>query len=260
MSNTTQQTEEQTNIPANVEQTATEQTTNEKAGVTAWERPLNTFEEWEIAKTSLRAWVDELDVKKLGEVFESKARKTAPFSFQMLAIITHQSAGYIGDKWNKHKENALQTCLKNKEEYNEQTAICEFILNSLAPNLAEARAERERKLAEITAKWTARVTSILSAVGSILETWDEFGIPANYASIEKISNKYLAKDNGYEILATISAEKLSKEDRARVALLLGAKETATDDEKDETINSFWTTADDVTDVPQWFIDEQEQNV
>jgi hypothetical protein len=69
----------------------------------------------------------------------------------------------------------------------------------------------------------------------------------------------LAKENGYEILATISAEKLTKEDRARVALLLGAKENATADEKEETINSFWTTADDLTDVPQWFIDEQEQN-
>ena len=259
MSNTTQQqTEEQTTINA-TEQTATEQTANEQTNVTAWDRPLNTFEEWEIAKNGLRAWVDDLDNKKLGEVFESKARKTAPFSFQMLAIITHQSAGYIGDKWNKHKENALQTCNKNKEEYNEQTAICEFILNSLAPNLAEARAERERRRAEITAKWTARVTSILSAVGSILETWDEFGIPANYASIEKISSKYLAKENGYEILATISAEKLTKEDRARVALLLGAKENATEDEKEETINSFWTTADDLTDVPQWFIDEQEKN-
>lgn len=255
MSNNIQdQTEEQTNINA----TATEQTTNETANVTAWERPLNTFEEWEIAKSSLRAWVDELDAKKLGEVFESKARKTAPFSFQMLAIITHQSAGYIGDKWNKHKENALQKCNKEKTEYDEQTAICEFILNSLAPNLAEARAERERKRAEISAKWTTRVNSILASVGSILETWEEFGIPANYASIEKISSKYLAKENGYEILATISAEKLSKEDRARVAILLGAKQTATPDEKEETVNSFWTTADDVTDVPQWFIDEQEQ--
>ena len=261
MSNTINTTEEENkNININAdEQTATEQTENATADVTAWERPLNTFEEWEIAKSSLRAWVDDLDAKKMGEVFESKARKTAPFSFQMLAIITHQSAGYIGDKWNKHKENALQTCLKNKVEYNEQTAICEFILNSLAPNLAEARAERERKRAEIAATWNNRVNSILASVGSILETWDEFGIPADFASVEKISKKYLAKDYGYEILATIAAEKLSKEDRARVALLLGAKADATADEKEETINSFWTTADELNDVPQWYIDEHEQN-
>lgn len=254
--NTTEKKEEIVNA-TETEQTATEQTKNATADVTAWERPLNTFEEWEIAKNSLRAWVDDLDAKKLGEVFESKARKTAPFSFQMLAIITHQSAGYIGDKWNKHKESALQTCNKNKAEYNEQNAICEFILNSLAPNLAEARAERERKRAEITAKWNNRVNSILASVGSILETWDEFGIPADFASVEKISKKYLAKEYGYEILATIAGEKLSKEDRACVALLLGAKKTATADEKEETINSFWTTADELNNVPQWFFDVHE---
>ena len=253
MSNNTNKTEEQEEI---INATATEQTENAKTDISPWESPLNTFEEWEIAKKALRAWVNDLDAKKLGEVFESKARKTAPFSFQMLAIVTHQSAGYIGDKWNKHKESTLQKCNKEKTEYNEQNAICEFILNSLAPNLAEARAERERKRAEITAKWTNHVNSILASVGSILETWDEFGIPANYASVEKISAKYLAKENGYEILATISAEKLAKEDRARVALLLGAKENATEDEKEETINSFWTTADDLEEVPQWFIDEQ----
>ena len=162
MSNKINKTEEHEKINLNAEQTANEQTANEQANVTAWERPLSSFEEWEIAKTNLRAWVDDLDVKKLGEVFESKARKTAPFSFQMLAIITHQSAGYIGDKWNKHKENALQTCNKEKTEYNEQTAICEFILNSLAPNLAEARAEQEKaRLARVNA-WNTFVHSVLS--------------------------------------------------------------------------------------------------
>lgn len=259
MSNTINNTEEKENINATAtEQTATEQTTNETANVTAWEQPLNTFEEWEIAKSSLRAWVDELDAKKLGEVFESKARKTAPFSFQMLAIITHQSAGYIGDKWNKHKENALQKCNKEKTEYNEQTAICDFILNSLAPNLAEARAERERKRAEISAKWTTRVNSILASVGSILETWDEFGIPLSVESVAKIAPKYLAKEYGAEILATIANERLSKEDRLRVAVIIGCDKDATDYAKEQFVNSYWVASEDLENVPQWFIDEQEE--
>lgn len=261
MSNIINKTEEEDkniNATAN-EQTANEQTENTTANVTAWERPLSEFEEWEIAKAGLRAWVDDLDAKKLGEVFESKARKTAPFSFQMLAIITHQSAGYIGDKWNKHKENALQTCLKNKEEYNEQTAICEFILNSLAPNLAEARAERERKRAEITAKWNDRVNKILTSVSSILETWDEFSIPLSVESIAKIAPKYLNKEHGAEILATIANEHLSKEDRARVSVIIGCDENATEYAKEQFINSYWVDSTELNNVPQWYIDEQEQN-
>lgn len=258
MSNNTNTTEEKENININAEeQTATEQTATEQtANVTAWERPLSSFEEWEIAKAGLRAWVDDLDAKKLGEVFESKARKTAPFSFQMLAIVTHQSAGYIGDKWNKHKENTLQTCNKNKEEYNEQNAICQFILNSLAPNLAEARAERERKRAEIVAKWNERTNKILTSVSSILETWEEFSIPLCYNSLAKIASKYLQKDNGREILCTIAGEHLTTEDRVRVAELLNCPDDMT---KEDFINWYWTTADDVNKVPQWFIDEQEQN-
>ena len=212
MSNNNNKTEEEEIINATAtEQTATEQTTNETANVTAWERPLNTFEEWDIAKTSLRAWVDELDAKKLGEVFESKARKTAPFSFQMLAIITHQSAGYIGDKWNKHKENALQTCNKEKTEYNEQTAICEFILNSLAPNLAEARAEQEKaRLARVNA-WNTFVHSVLSAVESVEDTWSEFDINVSVETFRKMFPKYRQKENGLSIFKTLIYRNLNAE-------------------------------------------------
>lgn len=231
-------TENENNL--NAEQTATEQTTNE-TNVTAWERPLNTFEEWDIAKAGLRAWVDELDAKKLGEVFESKARKTAPFSFQMLAIITHQSAGYIGDKWGKHKENALQTCNKEKTEYNEQTAICEFILNSLAPNLAEARAEKEKaRLARVNA-WNTFVHSVLSAVESVEDTWSEFDINVSVETFRKMFPKYQQKENGLSIFKTLMYRNLNSE-----------QEQTLMNEHAELENVYAVANDDMDNVPDDF--------
>lgn len=246
MSNTTQQTEEKEIINATAnEQTANEQTENTTANVTAWERPLVDFEEWEIAKTNLRAWVDDLDSKKLGEVFESKARKTAPFSFQMLAIITHQSAGYIGDKWNKHKENALQTCNKNKEEYNEQNAICEFILNSLAPNLAEERAKREEEERARLTAWNTFVNSVLSSVTSILETWGEFDIPATFNSVHKIVPKYKDKENGLYIIGTLANRTLNEEEQNAIEDEIGLK-------RGSLCDIYYLTDEDLDRVDEWF--------
>lgn len=246
MSNTNEQTEEKEIINATAnEQTANEQTENTTANVTAWERPLVDFEEWEIAKTNLRAWVDDLDSKKLGEVFESKARKTAPFSFQMLAIITHQSAGYIGDKWNKHKENALQTCNKNKEEYNEQNAICEFILNSLAPNLAEERAKREEEERARLTAWNTFVNSVLSSVTSILETWGEFDIPATFNSVHKIVPKYKDKENGLYIIGTLANRTLNEEEQNAIEDELGLK-------RGNLCDIYYLTDEDLDRVPEWF--------
>lgn len=242
MSNTTQQ---QTEEKEEINLTTTEQTTNETANVTAWDRPLVEFEEWEIAKSNLRAWIDDLDVKKLGEVFESKARKTAPFSFQMLAIITHQSAGYIGDKWNKHKENTLQTCNKNKEEYNEQNAICQFILNSLAPNLAEERAKREEEERARLTAWNTFVNSVLSSVTSILETWAEFEIPASVNSVRKICPKYKDKENGLYIIGTLANRTLNEEEQNAIEDELGLK-------RGNLCDIYYLTDEDVNRVPEWF--------
>ena len=93
-----------------------------------WEQQLGGFEEFQVAVDALIDWTNELQTKTLGEVFESKAKKSAPFSYQMLAILTHQSAGYVGDKF------------RGKTTVDEQVSVvAELIAPELTPEQVKAR-------------------------------------------------------------------------------------------------------------------------
>ena len=205
---------EQQNI--NEEITTTNEATNEAVVVpketAIWNGKLADLEEWQIARQNLDKWLDEAEEGSFGSFFESKNQRSAPFSYQNLAIICHTSSGYIGDKVKKAKENGMKAALDNKEEYNERLTLVNMILDCLAPNLAEERAKRESARAAIIGEWNSRVNSVLSAVSSILETWQEFDIPCSLASVRKIQAKYKDKENGLNIIATLAENNLNSEE------------------------------------------------
>ncbi len=226
------------------ETTATENANenNSKQEVkTRWEKQLGGFEEFKIAVDTLIKWTNELGDKTLGEVFESKAKKTAPFSYQMLAIITHQSSGYIGDKWQKAKTDALKKCMEAGTQYDERETITDFILDQLAPNLAELRAEKEKaRLARINA-WNTFVHSVLSAVESVEDTWSEFDINVSVETFRKMFPKYRQKENGLSIFKTLIYRNLNDE-----------QEKALMSEHAELAEVYAVANDDMDNVPDDF--------
>ena len=177
-----------------------------------WNSKLGDVEEWQIARQNLNAWLDDAEQGTFGQYFESKNQRSAPFSYQNLAIICHTSSGYIGDKVKKAKENGMKAALDSKQEYNEKLTLVSMILDCLAPNLAEERAKRE---AERQAKLAARMakrSAVEASIASIRETWEQFDIPATAENIRKIAPKTLAKENGSAILFYLAYEVLTDEE------------------------------------------------
>lgn len=158
-----------------------------------WATTLGEIEEWQIARKSLEHWLDEAEQGTFGQFFESKNQRSAPFSFQNLAIVCHTSSGYIGDKVKKAREVAMKVSLEANRAYNDKLAIVSTILDCLAPNLAEERAKRA---AEIKAKRAA----VEEAIAHIKEIWEQFDIPATADNIRKLAPKTLAKENGSIVL------------------------------------------------------------
>jgi hypothetical protein len=174
-----------------------------------WNSTLGEVEEWQIARQNLNAWLDEAEQGTFGQYFESKNQRSAPFSYQNLAIICHTSSGYIGDKVKKAKENGMKAALDSKQEYNEKLTLVSMILDCLAPNLAEERAKREAERQAKLAERIAKRAAVEASIASIRETWEQFDIPATAENIRKIAPKTLAKENGAEIVWYLSYEVLT---------------------------------------------------
>ena len=209
----------------NIEEINTTENTNEAAAVSIpkedaiWNGKLADLEEWQIARQNLNKWLDEAEEGSFGSFFESKNQRSAPFSYQNLAILCHTSSGYIGDKVKKAKENGMKAALDSKQEYNEKLTLVSMILDCLAPNLAEERAKREAERQAKLAERMAKRAAVEASIASIRETWEQFDIPATADNIRKIAPKTLAKENGscilyylaYEVLIPDEANKLTKE-------------------------------------------------
>lgn len=204
----------------NTETTTTEnETTNAAASEqqlpkeeAIWNSTLGEVEEWQIARQNLNTWLDEAEQGTFGQYFESKNQRTAPFSYQNLAIICHTSSGYIGDKVKKAKENGMKAALDSKQEYNEKLTLVSMILDSLAPNLAEERAKREAERQAKLAERMAKRAAVEASIASIRETWEQFDIPATADNIRKIAPKTLAKENGSSILFYLAYEVLTDDE------------------------------------------------
>ena len=202
----------------NIETTTTETTTTVASEQhlpkedAIWNSTLGDVEEWQIARKNLNAWLDEAEQGTFGQYFESKNQRSAPFSYQNLAIICHTSSGYIGDKVKKAKEVGMKTALDNKEDYNERLTLVNMILDCLAPNLAEERAKREAERQAKLAERHAKRAAVEASIASIRETWEQFDIPATAENIRKIAPKTLAKENGSNILFYLAYEVLTDEE------------------------------------------------
>lgn len=180
------------------------ETTTENETKRIWDTKLADIEAWKIARRNLEKWLDENEADTFGKFFESKASKSSPFSQQNVAILAHTSAGYVGDKWKKAKEQALKLALDNKSEYDELGALETFIQDMLAPNLAEerAKAEAERIAAEAAAK--LRIEKIRQAVSDRLSIFDEYGIPKNEATLTKAYKSMEGDENKRAVIGTLA--------------------------------------------------------
>lgn len=185
-----------------------------------WNSTLGEVEEWQIARQNLNAWLDEAEQGTFGQYFESKNQRSAPFSYQNLAIICHTSSGYIGDKVKKAKENGMKAALDSKQEYNEKLTLVSMILDCLAPNLAEERAKREAERQAKLAERMAKRAAVEASIASIRETWEQFDIPATADNIRKIAPKTLAKENGSAILFYLAYEVLTDEEARKLVMEL----------------------------------------
>lgn len=185
-----------------------------------WNGKLGEVEEWQIARQNLNTWLDEAEQGTFGQFFESKNQRSAPFSYQNLAIICHTSSGYIGDKVKKAKENGMKTALDSKQEYNEKLTLVNMILDCLAPNLAEERAKREAERQAKLAERMAKRAAVEASIASIRETWEQFDIPATADNIRKIAPKTLAKENGSAILFYLAFEVLTDEEAHKLVMEL----------------------------------------
>jgi hypothetical protein len=217
---------EQQNI--NAEITTTETTTAAAAASeqqlpkedTIWNSTLGDVEEWQIARKNLNAWLDDAEKGTFGQYFESKNQRSAPFSYQNLAIICHTSSGYIGDKVKKAKELGMKAALDKKEDYNERLTLVNMILDCLAPNLAEERAKREAERQAKLAERHAKRAAVEASIASIRETWEQFDIPATAENIRKIAPKTLAKENGSAILFYLAYEVLTADEARKLVMEL----------------------------------------
>lgn len=185
-----------------------------------WNSKLGDIEEWQIARQNLNTWLDEAEHGTFGQFFESKNQRTAPFSYQNLAIICHTSSGYIGDKVKKAKENGMKAALDSKQEYNEKLTLVNMILDCLAPNLAEERAKREAERQAKLAERMAKRAAVEASIASIRETWEQFDIPATADNIRKIAPKTLAKENGSAILFYLAYGVLTAEEAHKLVMEL----------------------------------------
>ena len=185
-----------------------------------WNGKLGEVEEWQIARQNLNTWLDEAEQGTFGQFFESKNQRSAPFSYQNLAIVCHTSSGYIGDKVKKAKENGMKAALDSKQEYNEKLTLVNMILDCLAPNLAEERAKREAERQAKLAERMAKRAAVEASIASIRETWEQFDIPATADNIRKIAPKTLAKENGSAILFYLAFEVLTDEEARKLVLEL----------------------------------------
>ena len=215
---------EQQNINDEITTNNTE-VTNEAAVVVPketaiWNAKLGEVEEWQIARQNLNTWLDEAEQGTFGQYFESKNQRSAPFSYQNLAIICHTSSGYIGDKVKKVKENGMKAALDSKQEYNEKLTLVNMILDCLAPNLAEERAKREAERQAKLAERIAKRAAVEASIASIRETWEQFDIPATADNIRKIAPKTLAKENGSAILFYLAFEVLTDEEAHKLVMEL----------------------------------------
>lgn len=165
-------------------------TTDYSAVSETWGAKLGENEAWQYARKELARKLDEAENEPFGKFFESKSTKNGgDFSAQMLANVLLTSVGNINTKYASAKLKALE--LGN---FDKQSFIEGFIMDTLCPVLAEERAKREAELAKERAERIALRDSVLRAVESVRDSWDDAGLEPSYELVKKACERKLARD------------------------------------------------------------------
>lgn len=169
----------------------TETKTNDYSAVSAtWGTKLGENEAWKYARKELARKLDEAENEPFGKFFESKSTKNGgDFSAQVLSAILLTSVGNINAKYEKAKLKALEA-----GNFDKQSLIEGFIMDTLCPTLAEERAKREAELAKERAERIALRDSVLRAVQSVRDSWDDAGLEPSYELVKKACERKLARD------------------------------------------------------------------
>lgn len=169
----------------------TEQKTTDYSAISAtWGSKLGENEAWQYARKELERKLDEAENEPFGKFFETKSTKNGgDFSAQVLSAILLTSVGNINAKYEKAKLKALEA-----GNFNKQTFIEGFIMDTLCPTLAEERARREAELAKVRADRIALRDSVLRAVESVRDSWDDAGLEPSYELVKKACERKLARD------------------------------------------------------------------
>lgn len=167
------------------------QITDYSAISTTWGTELGKNEAWQYARKELARKLDEAEKEPFGKFFESKSTKNGgDFSAQVLSAILLTSVGNINAKYEKAKLKALEAgTFANKQAFIEG-----FIMDNLCPTLAEERAKREAELAKERAERIALRDSVLRAVESVRDSWDDAGLEPSYELVKKACERKLDRD------------------------------------------------------------------
>lgn len=184
-------------------ETKTEKTTIDYSEVsTLWGTTLGSVEAWQIARKNFNKFLDGSEKEPFGKFFEKKSDKAGnsnDISTQALAWLLHTSAGNIEAKYKNAKTKQLEKCASEGSTFDKQAFLEGFIVDMLAPNLAEERAKREAELAKTRAENIAFVASIDNAVENAVNMADSFGINLidNVEAVINACKKKLADNSKY---------------------------------------------------------------
>lgn len=169
----------------------TEKNTTDYSAISAtWGAKLGDNEAWQYARKELARKLDEAEKEPFGKFFESKSTKNGgDFSAQVLSAILLTSVGNINAKYEKAKMKALEA-----GNFNKQSLIEGFIMDTLCPTLAEERAKREAELAKERAERLALASSVERAIESVTDSWDDAGLTPNYDLVRKACKRKLERD------------------------------------------------------------------
>lgn len=169
----------------------TEQKTTDYSAISAtWGAKLGENEAWQYARKELTRKLDEAENEPFGKFFESKSTKNGgDFSAQVLSAILLTSVGNINAKYEKAKMKALEA-----GNFNKQSLIEGFIMDTLCPTLAEERAKREAELAKARVERIALRDSVLRGVESVRDSWEDAGLEPSYELVKKACERKLARD------------------------------------------------------------------
>lgn len=169
----------------------TEKNTTDYSAISAtWGANLGSNEAWQYARKELARKLDEAEKEPFGKFFESKSTKNGgDFSAQVLSSILLTSVGNVNAKYEKAKLKALEA-----GSYDKQAFIEGFIMDNLCPTLAEERAKREAELAKERAERLALRDSVLRAVESVRDSWDDAGLEPSYELVKKACVRKLERD------------------------------------------------------------------